>query len=112
MTNFINPKLIKISEYPSNFIPANSIVINQTDENNECTVKGFYDPITKVYHIQEISVKDPREELKKQFNEYCPEYSEYLMANVTTEAVICNGDTLIDAMEKGILYEEFIDSML
>ena len=26
MTNFINPKLIKISEYPSNFIPANSQV--------------------------------------------------------------------------------------
>jgi hypothetical protein len=110
MKDFIGPELIKISKYPSNFLPANSIEINQT--NNECTVKGFYDPITKEYHIQEMIMNDPREELKKQFNEYCPEYSEYLMANVTTEAVICNGDTLIKAMENGILYEEFIDSML
>lgn len=57
-------------------------------------------------------MQDHREILERQFDQYCPEYAEYLMANITDEAVICNGATLIQAQENGILYEEFINSML
>lgn len=39
------------------------------------------------------------------------EYAEYIMNNCHGERVICNGDTLIDAMEDGYLWESFLDSI-
>lgn len=54
MADFIEQSWIKTSEYPSNFLPAGSIAINQASEDGECTVKGFYDPATGEYHIQEV----------------------------------------------------------
>ena len=56
MADFIYPSWswIKTSEYPPNFLPAGSIVIDQTSEDGDCTVKGFYDPKTGEYHIQEV----------------------------------------------------------
>lgn len=54
MADFIDPSWIKISEYPPNFLPAGSIAINQASEDGDCTVKGFYDPATGEYHIQEV----------------------------------------------------------
>lgn len=35
------------------------------------------------------------------------EYAEYIMDNCHGERVICNGDTLIEAMEDGYLYDGF-----
>jgi hypothetical protein len=57
-------------------------------------------------------MSNQREMLEKIFDIYSPQYAEYLMENVTTEAVICNGATLLQAQENEILYEEFINSML
>ena len=54
MADFIDPSWVKTSEYPTNFLPAGSIAIDQTSENGDCTVKGFYDPKTGEYHIQEV----------------------------------------------------------
>jgi len=54
MTDFIDPSWIKTSEYPPNFLPAGSIAFNQTSEDGDCTVKGFYDPKTDQSHIQEV----------------------------------------------------------
>jgi hypothetical protein len=51
-THFIDPKLIKLSEYPTNFIPDGAITIGTTIEG--CTIKGFYDHATEEYHIQEF----------------------------------------------------------
>lgn len=38
---------------------------------------------------------------------FMDEYAEYLMKNPDGERLICNGDTLILAMEDGHLYEDF-----
>ena len=63
MADFIYPSWswIKTSEYPPNFLPAGSIVIDQTSEDGDCTVKGFYDPKTGEYHIQEVVHNVPHE---------------------------------------------------
>lgn len=37
------------------------------------------------------------------------EYSSYIMEHCGGDRIICNGDTLIDAIESGYLYDEFID---
>ena len=38
-------------------------------------------------------------------------YGEYIMNNADTDCwIICNGDTLLQAMEAGYLWEEFLDS--
>ncbi len=54
MADFIDQSWIKTSEYPPNFLPAGSIAIDQSSENGDCAVKGFYDPATGEYHIQEV----------------------------------------------------------
>lgn len=54
MADFFDPSWIKTSDYPKNFLPAGSIVIDQASENGDCTVKGFYDTKTGEYHIQEV----------------------------------------------------------
>ncbi len=38
------------------------------------------------------------------------EYAEYIMDNCHGERIICNGDTLIEAMEDGYLWESFLES--
>ncbi len=38
-------------------------------------------------------------------------YGEYICANADTDyVVICNGDTLLEQMERGYLWEEFLAS--
>jgi len=54
MDNFIDPSWIKTSDCPADFLPAGTIVIDQADENGDCTVKGFYDPKTGEFHVQEV----------------------------------------------------------
>jgi hypothetical protein len=39
--------------------------------------------------------------------EFDDEYSDYIMENCHGDRVICNGDTLIEAIEDGYLYESF-----
>lgn len=53
-------------------------------------------------------------EFELQFEEYelDQQYADYIMNNCHGERVICNGDTLISAMEDGYLYESFRDSVL
>lgn len=51
---FIDPAWIKTSDWPANIIPAGAIVIDQASENGDCTVKGFYEPATGEFHIQEV----------------------------------------------------------
>lgn len=38
------------------------------------------------------------------------EYAEYIMEHCSGDRVICNGDTLLRAMEDGYLFEDFLDS--
>lgn len=43
---------------------------------------------------------------------YSDEYAEYIMANGdNTEVVVCNGDTLILAMESEYLFDDFLKSI-
>jgi hypothetical protein len=42
---------------------------------------------------------------------YSDEYMEYIMNNAGGQRVICNGDMLIDAVEDGFLFEEFLESI-
>lgn len=41
---------------------------------------------------------------------YSDEYAQYIMNNCSGERVICNGDTLLEAMEQGYLFDEFLRS--
>ncbi len=40
------------------------------------------------------------------------EYAEYLMENADSSRVICNGDTLLSAMEDSYMFDSFKDSMV
>jgi hypothetical protein len=52
------------------------------------------------------------DEFEKKMNRHLleTEYAEYIMAH--SNRIICNGDTLIEAMEDGELYEDFRDYMV
>ena len=39
------------------------------------------------------------------------EYADYIMENCGGERIICNGDTLTQAMEEGYLWDEFLESI-
>ena len=39
------------------------------------------------------------------------EYSDYICANAGGDRIICNGDTLLCAMEDGYLFPEFLASL-
>ncbi len=41
--------------------------------------------------------------------EYDEQYAEYIMDHSRGERVICNGATLLEAMEAGYMVDEFID---
>jgi hypothetical protein len=52
-----NISLLQISDCPANFIPAGATITLGVDlaaDGTEYTVKGFYEPKTGHYHIQEI----------------------------------------------------------
>lgn len=53
------------------------------------------------------------DEFKAEFErgEWDDEYAEYIMNNCDGERIICNGDTLIEAMEDFYLADEFCESM-
>lgn len=40
------------------------------------------------------------------------QYAEYIMENCHGDRIICNGDTLITAMEDAYLFESFRDSLV
>ena len=42
---------------------------------------------------------------------YSNEYAEFLMNDCKGEIVICNGDTLTEAMESGFMFEEFLATL-
>ncbi len=44
--------------------------------------------------------------------EFDDEYSEFIIKHAGGQRIICNGDTLIKAMEDGFLYEEFKSTKL
>jgi len=41
---------------------------------------------------------------------YDGEYGEYIMEHCHGERIICNGDTLLNAMESDYLWDDFLDS--
>ena len=43
--------------------------------------------------------------------QYSDGYAEYIMAHCGGDRVICNGDTLLEAMEDGYLFEDFLDTL-
>jgi hypothetical protein len=43
--------------------------------------------------------------------QYSDEYAEYIMENAGGDRIICNGNTLIAAMEDGYLWNEFLESI-
>ena len=42
---------------------------------------------------------------------YSSEYADYIMKHAGGDRVICNGDTLTEAMEDFYLWDDFIDSL-
>ncbi|CAB4125588.1 hypothetical protein UFOVP58_176 [uncultured Caudovirales phage] len=38
-------------------------------------------------------------------------YAEYIMENCGGDRIICNGDTLIEAMEDNYLFDEYLESL-
>lgn len=40
--------------------------------------------------------------------QYSDEYAEFIMNNASGDRVICNGDSLLEAMEAGYLFDEFL----
>lgn len=61
---------------------------------------------------------DQKQEIKMEFTEqrldelaYSEEYAEYIMENCHGERIICNGDSLLTAMEDQYLFNEFIESI-
>lgn len=38
-------------------------------------------------------------------------YVDYIMANSAGERAICNGDTLLDAMEDNYLFDDYLNSL-
>ena len=50
--------------------------------------------------------------VKVENGEYDSEYAEYIMDNCGGDRMICNGDTLIEAMEDNYLLEEFAESLI
>ena len=54
-----------------------------------------------------VTVKIDTSELQ-----YSDAYAEYIMENSKGDRVICNGDTLTEAMEDGYLFEEFLNSLV
>ncbi len=42
---------------------------------------------------------------------YCDDYASYIMENSGGDRVICNGDTLLVAMEDGYLFDDFLESI-
>lgn len=52
-------------------------------------------------------------EFKEEFEDgdWDSEYADYIMDNCGGERIICNGDTLIEAMEDFYLADEFVESM-
>lgn len=55
-----------------------------------------------------------REQLLNNFESgnYDDLYADYIMKNADGERVICNGDTLLVAMEEGFLADEFFDFLM
>lgn len=53
------------------------------------------------------------EQFEEQFDNFDldSEYSEYIMRNNNGGRIICNGDSLISAIEAGYMYDEFKDHM-
>lgn len=43
--------------------------------------------------------------------EYSDEYAEYIIEHSKGDRVICNGDALLNAMEDGYLFDEFLNSL-
>jgi hypothetical protein len=41
---------------------------------------------------------------------YSEQYADYILANCAGERIICNGDTLLEAMEELYLFDEFVKS--
>jgi len=48
-------------------------------------------------------------EAKVEAGDYDSEYAEFIMDNCGGDRIVCNGDTLIEAMESGYLFDEFVD---
>jgi len=53
---WFDPKWVKISPFPSNYIPKEGEVFIGIDyaSDGDCTVRCFYERLTGEYHIQEI----------------------------------------------------------
>lgn len=43
--------------------------------------------------------------------QYSSEYADYIMEHSSGDRIICNGDMLIEAMEDGYLWEDFLGSL-
>lgn len=43
---------------------------------------------------------------------YSAEYAEYIMANSSGDRIICNGETLLKAMEDQYLFTGFLESLV
>ena len=53
-----DPAWIKWSNVPADFIPSGAVIIGGSDcmgVNEDYTLKGFFNPSTGEYHIQEIA---------------------------------------------------------
>lgn len=60
MSDVFDASKIKESGHPSDFIPAGAVTILGVDvsKDGDYTVKGFHDPATGEYHVQEVVHND------------------------------------------------------
>lgn len=70
--------------------------------------------MTQQQHHAEVMAQLQRREVLQQLfeaGELDDEYAEYIINHSHGDRIICNGDTLIAAMEDGYLAESFIDHL-
>lgn len=65
------------------------------------------------HHAEVMSQLEKREHLEQLFEagDLDDEYAEYIIGNSGGDRLICNGDSLIRAMEDGYLSDKFLDYM-
>lgn len=66
------------------------------------------------FHSEVMSELEQIEHFDREFDsgKYDDEYAEYIIAKSAGDRLICNGDSLIRAMEDGYMYAEFRDSVI
>ena len=66
------------------------------------------------FHAEVMAELEQIQDFEREFQagKYDGDYAEYIIQHSAGDRVICNGDTLIQAIKDGYLYEQFRDSII